>query len=253
VVKKLSAKKPVTQKGTASKAAAPSNSALSEAASRALTTFDLLQRAHPDAHCELDHRSPFELLVATVLSAQSTDVAVNQVTPELFRRWPTPEALAGAAAPDVEAVLGRLGMFRQKTKSIVGLSQRLIEKHQSHVPTTLAELVELPGVGRKTANVVLGVAFGHPEGVVVDTHVQRVSQRLGWTTQSTPELIEKDLMQRFPSDKWDALSHTLIFQGRRVCSARKPACGGCAVATQCPHAFRAEDVGRKPPRKREPA
>jgi endonuclease-3 len=244
--------KPVSKKGAASKPTAPSAAALANAASQAPTTFELLQGAHPDAHCELDHRSPFELLVATVLSAQSTDVAVNQVTPELFRRWPTPKALSAAPAPEVEKVLGRLGMFRQKTKNIVGLSQKLLEKHDGSVPTTLAELVELPGVGRKTANVVLGVAFGHPEGVVVDTHVQRVSQRLGWTTQTTPELIEKDLMARFPNDKWDALSHTLIFHGRRVCSARKPACGGCAVATQCPHAFRAEEVGRKPARRREP-
>lgn len=236
-----------------SKAAVPSAAALANAASRAVTTFHLLQQAHPDAHCELDHRNPFELLVATVLSAQSTDVAVNQVTPGLFRRWPTPQALAVADASEVEKVLGRLGMYRQKTKNIVGLSQKLLQQHQGNVPTTLAQLVELPGVGRKTANVVLGVAFGHPEGVVVDTHVQRLSQRLGWTAQTTPELIEKDLMARFPADEWDALSHTLIFHGRRVCAARKPACGGCAVATQCPHAFRAEEVGRKPARRREGA
>jgi endonuclease III len=235
------------------KGTAPTAAALKEAAKGAPDTFELLQKAHPDAHCELDHRNPFELLVATVLSAQSTDVAVNQVTPELFRRWPTPQALSEAPASEVEPVLGRLGMFRQKTKNIVGLSRKLVEQHQGAVPTTLAELVELPGVGRKTANVVLGVAFGHPEGVVVDTHVQRVSQRLGWTTQTTPEAIEQDLMARFSSDHWDALSHTLIFHGRRVCSARKPACGGCAVATRCPHAFRAEEVGRKPPRRREPA
>lgn len=242
-----------TPKAGKTKPTAPTAAALKEAAKGAVETFELLQKAHPDAHCELNHRNPFELLVATVLSAQSTDVAVNQVTPELFRHWPTPQALSEAPASDVEPVLGRLGMFRQKTKNIVGLSRKLVEHHQSAVPTTLAELVELPGVGRKTANVVLGVAFGHPEGVVVDTHVQRVSQRLGWTTQTTPETIEQELMARFPSDKWDALSHTLIFHGRRVCSARKPACGGCAVATRCPHAFRAEDVGRKPPRRREPA
>lgn len=234
-------------------APAPSSGALVEAAGRAIATFERLQQAHPDAHCELDHQSPFELLVATVLSAQSTDVAVNQVTPELFRRWPTPAALANAPTAEVESVLGRLGMFRQKAKNIVGLSRKLVDAHDSKVPRTLAELVELPGVGRKTANVVLGVAFGRPEGVVVDTHVQRVSQRLGWTTQTTPELIERDLMQRFPNDKWDALSHTLIFHGRRVCSARRPACGGCAVATECPHAFRAEEIGRKPKRVREPA
>lgn len=237
-------------KGQRNTPTGPSAAELAEASSQALGTFELLKRAHPDAHCELDHRNAFELLVATVLSAQSTDVAVNQVTPELFRRWPTPLALSGAEPAEVEGVLGRLGMFRQKTKNIVGLSQKLLAKHAGNVPTTLAELVELPGVGRKTANVVLGVAFGQPEGVVVDTHVQRVSQRLGWTTQGTPESIEKDLMDRFPRESWDPLSHTLIFHGRRVCSARKPACGGCAVAKQCPHAFRAENVGRKPPKRR---
>lgn len=252
-VKQVAAKKPASKKGAPPQPTAPSAAALADAASRAVATFGLLQRAHPDAHCELDHRNPFELLVATVLSAQSTDVAVNQVTPELFRRWPTAQALAEAPAPEVEKVLGRLGMYRQKTKNIVGLAQKLLQHHQGHVPTTLAELVQLPGVGRKTANVVLGVAFRRPEGVVVDTHVQRVSQRLGWTTQTTPELIEKDLMARFPTEQWDALSHTLIFHGRRVCAARKPACGGCAVATECPHAFRAEAVGRKPPRRREAA
>lgn len=243
-------KRPVVDKAAGAPPNAPSPAALAEAAKRAQQTFALLQEAHPDAHCELDHRNPFELLVATVLSAQSTDVAVNQVTPELFRRWPTPAALAKAAASEVETVLGRLGMFRQKTKNIVALSQKLVSEHDGNVPPTLAELVLLPGVGRKTANVVLGVAFGQPEGVVVDTHVQRVSQRLGWTTETTPELIEKELMQRFPKDVWDALSHTLIFHGRRVCAARKPACGGCAVATQCPYAFRAEMIGRKPPRRR---
>jgi endonuclease-3 len=237
----------------ASKATPPSAAAIERAAEGALETFELLREAHPDAHCELDHRNPFELLVATVLSAQSTDVAVNLVTPELFRRWPTPEALANAAPPEVEGVLGRLGMFRQKAKNILGLSKRLVEQHGGSVPQTLSELVLLPGVGRKTANVVLGVAFGQPEGVVVDTHVQRVSQRLGWTTNTTPELIEQDLMRRFPKDRWDILSHTLIFHGRRVCAARKPACGGCNVASRCPHAFRADQVGRKPSRTREPA
>lgn len=228
----------------------PPAAQLARAAKSARETFVLLQRAHPDAHCELDHQNPFQLLVATVLSAQSTDVGVNQVTPVLFAKWPTPEALASAPPAEVEAALGRLGMFRQKTKNIVGLSKLLVSRHGGEVPRTLAELVELPGVGRKTANVVLGVAFGQPEGVVVDTHVQRVSQRLGWTSQSTPEAIEQELMARFPREAWDSLSHTLIFHGRRVCSARKPACGGCAVANQCPHAFRAESVGRKPARTR---
>ena len=212
--------------------------------------FAKLRAYHADAHCELDHRSPFELIVATVLSAQSTDVTVNQVTPELFRRWPTPAALANAASGDVERVILRSGFFRQKTKSIQGLAQKLVAEHAGEVPRTLAELVKLPGVGRKTANVVLGVAFGTPEGVVVDTHVQRLSQRLGWTRQQEPLEIEQDLMRAFPRDDWDALGHVLIFHGRRICTARKPACASCPVSAECPSAFRAENVGRKPSRPR---
>lgn len=215
-------------------------------------TFRALRRAHPDAHCELTHKNPFELVVATVLSAQSTDVAVNQVTVDLFRRYPTPEKLAKAKSADVEQLLGKLGMFRQKTKNIVGLAQKLVELHGGNVPQTLAELVALPGVGRKTANVVLGVAFGKPEGVVVDTHVQRISQRLGWTDHNTPEKIEQDLMLLAPQRHWDILSHTLIFHGRRVCTARRPACVSCSVNKRCPSAFDAETVGRKPPKQRSP-
>ena len=209
-------------------------------------TFRALRRAHPDAHCELVHKSPFQLIVATVLSAQSTDVAVNQVTPELFRRFPTPAALATADPALVEQMLGKLGMFRQKTKNIIGLAQRLTEEHAGKVPDRLEQLVALPGVGRKTANVVLGVAFGKPEGVVVDTHVQRISQRLGWTRETTPEKIEQDLMELAPKRHWDILSHTLIFHGRRICTARRPACASCPVNRRCPCAFRAENVGRKP-------
>jgi endonuclease-3 len=212
--------------------------------------FAKLRERHADAHCELAHTSPFELIVATVLSAQTTDVMVNQATPELFRRWPTPEALASAKSSEVERVVGSLGFFRQKTKSIQGLSKMLVEEHGGEVPKTLAELVKLPGVGRKTANVVLGVAFGTPEGVVVDTHVQRLSQRLGWTKKSDPVDIEQDLMRAFPRDDWDALSHVLIFHGRRLCTARKPACAACPVAELCPAAFHAENIGRKPARER---
>lgn len=213
-------------------------------------TFQALRRAHPDAHCELDHETSFQLVVATVLSAQSTDVAVNQVTPELFRRWPTPDKLARAKPESVERVLAKLGMFRQKTKNVIGLSKKLVEEHGSQVPSTLEELVQLPGVGRKTANVVLGVAFGRPEGVVVDTHVQRISQRLGWTEETQPDKIERDLMALCSKRHWDILSHTLIFHGRRVCSAQRPACVSCPVNRRCPSAFEAENVGRKPPRAR---
>lgn len=216
----------------------------------ALRLYTLIRERHADAHCELDHRNPFELIVATVLSAQSTDVMVNKITPEVFRRWPGPAELAAADPSQVEQVLSKIGMFRQKTKNIVGLAKLLLEKHAGQVPRTLDELVKLPGVGRKTANVVLGVAFGTPEGVVVDTHVQRISQRLGWTKHSEPIDIEQDLMKLFDRSLWDPLSHTLIFHGRRICTARKPACSGCPVQDPCPSAFHAENIGRKPLRVR---
>lgn len=222
----------------------------SRAVKYAKDTLAALKKAHPDAHCELDHRSPFQLLVATVLSAQTTDVNVNKATPALFERWPAPAALAAAKPADVERVIGSLGFFRQKTKSLLGLSERLVSEHGGEVPRTLAELVKLPGVGRKTANVVLGVAFGAPEGVVVDTHVQRIAQRLGWTKKKEPLGIEADLMKLFPRTDWDAISHTLIFHGRRICTARKPACAACPVRDVCPSAFKAEKVGRKPARVR---
>jgi endonuclease-3 len=223
---------------------------LEAARERAAEIYDLLQARHPDAHCELDHRSPFELIVATVLSAQSTDVMVNKVTPELFKRFPDAKALAKADPAEVEKLLGKLGMFRQKTKSVIALSQSIVEQHGGEVPRTLAELVKLRGVGRKTANVVLGVAFGTPEGVVVDTHVQRLSQRLGLTRHTEPAEIEEDLMELFPRERWDMLSHLLIFHGRRVCTARSPACAACTLNQICPSAFKAELVGRKAPRER---
>lgn len=214
-------------------------------------TLARLSKLHPDAHCELDHRSPFELLVATVLSAQTTDVAVNKVTPALFAAYPDARALAKAdPARDVEPLLSRLGMFRQKSKNIVGLARTLMDEHGGEVPRTLAELVELSGVGRKTANVVLGVAFNAPEGVVVDTHVQRISQRLGWTRNTEPEKIERDLCTLIPRNEWDLTSHVLIFHGRRICFARKPSCETCGVNDVCPSAGKAENVGRKPARKR---
>ncbi|MCA9597536.1 MAG: endonuclease III [Myxococcales bacterium] len=224
--------------------------AKSQAQRRAPETFARLIQAHPDAHCELDHSSPFQLLVATVLSAQTTDVAVNQVTPKLFAKWPTAERLAKAKPEAVEGTINRIGMFRQKSKNVVGLAKKLVEEHGGAVPKELDALVALPGVGRKTANVVLGVAFGAPEGVVVDTHVQRISQRLGWSKNDTPDKIEQDLMKLFPREQWDPLSHTLIFHGRRVCTARAPACAACSVSDVCPSAFSAENVGRKAPRPR---
>ncbi len=219
---------------------------------KAFAIYDRLDKFYPDAHCELDYVDPFQLLVAVVLSAQTTDVLVNQVTPSLFGRWPDAQSLSKATVDDVAQVLRqRLGMYNQKAKHIVGLAKKLVEKHGGKVPRTLEELVTLSGVGRKTANVVLGVAFGIPSGVVVDTHVQRLSQRLGFTAQTKPETIEKDLIGLFPKDHWVALAHLLIFHGRRVCFAQRPACAACGINDLCPNAFRAERVGRKPPRKRK--
>jgi endonuclease-3 len=211
-------------------------------------TLQRLRTMHPDAHCELLHDGPFQLLVATVLSAQTTDVNVNKATPKLFARFPDARALAAMDPKDVEPYVATLGFFRQKAKSIVGLSQKLVELHGGEVPRTMAELVKLPGVGRKTANVVLGVIWNAPDGVVVDTHVARISQRLGWTRNGDPVRIEQDLVRIIPQDHWDETSHLLIFHGRRICLARKPNCDGCALADVCPCAFKAENVGRKPAR-----
>ena len=213
-------------------------------------TFAKLRAIHPDAHCELDHRNPFELLIATVLSAQSTDKSVNLATPALFAKYPDARSLSLAKQDDVEKLLSRIGMYRQKSRNILSLAKSLVEQHGGEVPQTLAELVKLSGVGRKTANVVLGVCFGKPEGVVVDTHVQRLSQRLGWTKHTEPPEIERELMTLFPEEQWDILSHTLIFHGRRVCFAQRPACSTCGVRDDCPSADRAENVGRKAPRMR---
>jgi endonuclease-3 len=215
------------------------------APSIAAATLARLAEQHPTAHCELEHRSPFELLVAVVLSAQTTDVGVNKATPKLFARYPDAAALAAADPKDVEPFVAPLGFFRVKAKSIVGLSRALVERHGGDVPRTLADLVKLPGVGRKTANVVLGVLWNVPEGVVVDTHVMRVSQRLGWTRHADPATIEPDLCAVLPRSEWDHASHVLIFHGRRCCYARKPECGSCRVNGVCPAAFDAEDVGRK--------
>ena len=211
----------------------------------AVRTFERLHAQHPDAHCELSHEGPFQLVVATVLSAQTTDVNVNKATPGLFARFPTPAALAAADPAEVERLIGSLGFFRMKTKSIMGLARKLVDEHGGQVPSTLPELVKLPGVGRKTANVVLGVAFGAAEGVVVDTHVQRISQRLGWTRNRDPITIEQDLIRVFPQKDWDMIAHVLIFHGRRVCTAMRPACAACSVNDVCPSAFKAEKVGRK--------
>jgi endonuclease-3 len=243
-----SKRKPAAKK----KAERVTRAQIKEARGRARATYAKLRALYPDAHCELDHQGAFQLLVCVVLSAQTTDVLVNKVTPHLFARFPD-VALLGAAEPATVARLlaeRGLGMFNQKAKNIVGLARLLVERHGGEVPRTLAELVALPGVGRKTANVVLGVAFGAPEGVVVDTHVMRLAQRLGWTAHTEPAEIEGDLMALFPREDWDMLSHTLIFHGRRCCYAQRPACEACGVSGDCPSAFRAETIGRKPLRRR---
>ena len=215
-----------------------------------LETFDRLKKIHPDAHCELDHKNAFELIVATVLSAQTTDVNVNKATPKLFAAYPNAKALAKAEPIEIEPLIATLGFFRVKSKSIVGLAKALVENHGGDVPRSMDALVKLPGVGRKTANVVLGVIWNDPDGVVVDTHVQRISQRLKWTKKTEPVLIEKDLCKLLPRDHWDMTSHLLIFHGRRICFAKKPQCETCGINDICPSAFIAEKIGRKPPRVR---
>jgi endonuclease-3 len=192
-----------------------------------------LALVYPDAHCELDFTSPFELLIATVLSAQTTDVRVNMVTPTLFAKYPTPADLAAADRADVEAIIQSTGFFRAKTQSIIGLSQALVERFDGEVPARLKDLVTLPGVGRKTANVVLGNAFGVP-GLTVDTHFNRLARRFGWTINTEAEKIEADVAALIPKREWTILSHRLIWHGRRCCHARRPACGACALARLCP-------------------
>ncbi|MFF7902749.1 endonuclease III [Streptomyces sp. NPDC007920] len=192
-----------------------------------------LAGVYPYAHPELDFENPFQLLVATVLSAQTTDLRVNQTTPGLFARYPTPEDLAAANPEEVEEILRPTGFFRAKTKSVIGLSNALVEEFGGEVPGRLEDLVKLPGVGRKTAFVVLGNAFGRP-GLTVDTHFQRLVRRWEWTEETEPEKIEAAVAALFPKSDWTMLSHRVIFHGRRICHARKPACGACPIAPLCP-------------------
>jgi endonuclease-3 len=193
-----------------------------------------LARLYPRAECSLDFSSPFELVIATILSAQCTDKRVNVVTKGLFARWPTPAALAAATQADVEAAIRSTGFFRAKAKSIRGCAAALVERHGGDVPQALELLVKLPGVGRKTANVVLGSGFGVPSGVVVDTHVGRLARRLGLTRHTDAVRAERDLMQVIPRRHWIGFSHRLIEHGRTVCTARKPRCAGCRLADLCP-------------------
>ena len=193
-----------------------------------------LDRTYPDAHCELDHSNPLELLIATILLAQCTDKRVNLVTPGLFRKYPSAAAFAQAPVEDLEAEIKSTGFFRNKARNIRACCQALIEKHGGEVPRTMEALTALGGVGRKTANVVLGNAFGINLGVVVDTHVARLSQRLGLSAHTDPAGIEEDLMGLVPRERWTLFSHWLIWHGRRRCSARNPDCQGCEISSSCP-------------------
>ena len=209
---------------------------LPPAPARSRLIFKRLCAAYPDARCALDHRNAFELIVATILSAQCTDVRVNLVTPTLFAKYPDAFALSRAKQEDVEEIIKSTGFFRNKAKSLIGMAQALVAAHKGKVPRTMDELRVLPGVGRKTANVVLGNAFNINEGVTVDTHVTRLSLLLGLTRHEDPLKIEQDLMHLFPRNDWALLSHLLIFHGRQVCVARRPRCGECVVADLCPSA-----------------
>jgi endonuclease-3 len=196
----------------------------------------LLRKEYPDAKCELDYRSPFELAAATILSAQCTDKRVNMVTPAFFARYPDARALAAAHQEDVEEIIKSTGFFHNKAKSLIGMAKAVALHHGGEIPRTMEELVALPGIGRKTANVVLGNAYGLNEGIVVDTHVARLAKRLGLTRQTDPVKIERVLMPLFPRASWTLLSHLLIWHGRRVCDAKKPRCADCVLNRICPSA-----------------
>ena len=196
--------------------------------------LSLLKQTYPDARCALEYRNAYELLCATILSAQCTDARVNMVTPTLFARYPTPFELARAEPADVEEIIKSTGFFRNKTRSLIGMAQAVVADHGGEVPRTMEELRKLPGVGRKTANVVLSNAYGTNEGVTVDTHVTRLSGLLGLSRETDPVKIEQDLMRLYPREDWGLLSHLLIFHGRQVCIARRPKCGECVLARLCP-------------------
>jgi endonuclease-3 len=223
--RKVAAKKPVKKPVKRSRAAEQA---------RITQVLDTLDQLYPDAHCELNFGSPFELLVAVILSAQCTDDRVNMITPELFRRYPDPQALAQSDLAEVERLIYSTGFFHNKAKNIRAAAKMIVDKFGGQVPRTLDELLSLPGVARKTANVVLGTAFGIPSGVVVDTHVMRLSQRLGMTTRDEAVKIEQDLIPLWPKERWIMSAHRLIWHGRRVCNARKPNCAGCSLGPLCP-------------------
>ncbi len=223
--KKSAAKRPEARKP------ASSNGNLAPARVRAI--LDRLQAAYPNAECALHHRNAWELLVATILSAQCTDARVNMVTPELFRKFPTPQAMAQASLPALETEIKSTGFYHNKAKSISGAAKRIVADFGGKVPNTMAELLTVPGAARKTANVVLGTAYGIAEGIVVDTHVLRLSNRLGLTQSNDPKKVEQELMQIIPRDHWIQFSHELIHHGRQVCIARKPRCADCTLESLC--------------------
>jgi endonuclease-3 len=210
--------------------------------------YERLKSLYPDAHCELNHSNPFELLIATILSAQCTDVRVNMVTPALFKKFPTPQKLAKAKLEDVEEAIKSINFFRNKSKSLIGCAQDLVTLHKGEVPKTVEELSDLPGVGRKTANVVLGNAFNINTGIVVDTHVKRTAALLGLTKQTDPVKVEIDLMKLFPNEQWTELSHLLIFLGRRTCIARRPQCDLCNLKDVCASKDKLLKAPKKAPR-----
>jgi endonuclease-3 len=229
-----SVRKPA-KKATPQKTASKPNTSVSGdlAPERIAAILKALDEAYPDAVCALNHRTPWELLVATILSAQCTDVRVNMVTPELFRRFPSPAAMAKASLPELEELIRTTGFFRNKAKSIQGAAKKITEQFGGKVPDTLAELITVPGAARKTANVVLGVSYGKAEGIVVDTHVFRIARRLDLSKSDTVEKVEQDLMKVLPKDHWIRFSHQVIHHGRRICIARKPKCDKCNLEPLC--------------------
>lgn len=234
--KPVSTKK-TTAKGAKGSAKGAKRSVGSSVPERALEILARLKREYPDAKCALDHKNPYQLLAATILSAQCTDARVNLVTPVLFKAYPDTARLAQARQLDVEKIIQSTGFFRNKAKSLIGMAQAVVAEHGGKIPRTMEQLHALPGVGRKTANVVLGNAFGINAGVTVDTHVTRLSGLLGLTRHTDPVKIEQDLMQLIPQDDWTLISHLLILHGRAICIARRPQCGACVLNDICPSAF----------------
>ena len=231
--KKSAAKKSRTAASAAGKPSMKSPARGDLAPERIVAILKALDEAYPDAVCALNHRTPWELLVATILSAQCTDARVNMVTPELFRRFPTPAAMAKAKLPELEELIKTTGFFRNKAKSILGAAKKITEEFNGQVPETLAELITIPGAARKTANVVLGVSFGKAEGIVVDTHVFRIARRLELAKGDTPQKVEQELITVIPRDHWISFSHQVIHHGRQVCLARNPKCDKCNLETLC--------------------